>query len=206
LALLKPTRIQRPTHVKPGEGPTSSGPAWHSPDHISGTAVPEYGPTEISSPVGAVSKQHAGLCRPGREASPAHPRRKPGFSIFESHAGERRTLRWREMDSNSRSPREEEPTRRGSFVRPFRHFPCKRDRGFESGPSVPGESVRTPPTWRTIGRHTLEPHPFRSTHIKTLCYVQFRRLGVVAPRARALRRQCRASSNRLPPDRSTRSE
>src|ERR1700737_3379186 len=38
---LSSIRIQRPTHVKPGEGPTLLAPAWHSRHHISGTAVLE---------------------------------------------------------------------------------------------------------------------------------------------------------------------
>ena len=54
---------------------------------ISGTAVLEYGPTEILPPVGAISKHPARLCRPGREASRAHPRGKPGFSTFDSGCG-----------------------------------------------------------------------------------------------------------------------
>ena len=56
-------------------------------DAISGTAVLEYGPTEILPPVGAISKHPARLCRPGRQASRAHPRGKPGFSTFESGCG-----------------------------------------------------------------------------------------------------------------------
>src|SRR3984893_2329965 len=54
---------------------------------ISGTAVLEYGPAEILPPVGAISKHPARLCRPGRQASRAHPRGKPGFSTFESGCG-----------------------------------------------------------------------------------------------------------------------
>ena len=56
-------------------------------DPISGTAVLEYGPTEILPPVGAISKHPARLCRPGRQASRAHPRGKPGFSTLESGCG-----------------------------------------------------------------------------------------------------------------------
>src|SRR5205807_5449407 len=56
-------------------------------DPISGTAVLEYGPTEILPPVGAISKHPARLCRPGRQASRAHPRGKPGFSTFERGCG-----------------------------------------------------------------------------------------------------------------------
>jgi len=56
-------------------------------DPISGTAVLEYGPTEILPPVGAISKHPARLCRPGRQASRAHPRGKPGFSTPDSGCG-----------------------------------------------------------------------------------------------------------------------
>src|SRR6202030_810513 len=45
---------------------------------ISGTAVLEYGPTEILPPVCAISKHPARLCRPGRQAGRAHPARKAG--------------------------------------------------------------------------------------------------------------------------------
>src|ERR1700737_3225273 len=54
---------------------------------ISGTAVLEYGPAEILPPVGAISKHPARLCRPGRQASRAQLRGKPGFSTFESGCG-----------------------------------------------------------------------------------------------------------------------
>src|SRR5271169_7246393 len=47
----------------------------------------EYGPEEILPPVGAISKHRARLCRPGRQASRAHPRGKPGFSTFEGGCG-----------------------------------------------------------------------------------------------------------------------
>ena len=56
-------------------------------DPISGTAVLEYGPTEILPPVGAILKHPARLCRPGRQASRAQPRGKPGFSTLESSSG-----------------------------------------------------------------------------------------------------------------------
>ena len=50
-------------------------------------AVLEYGPTEILPQVGALSKHAERLCRPGHQASRAHPRGKPGFSTFESGCG-----------------------------------------------------------------------------------------------------------------------
>ena len=56
-------------------------------DPISGTAVLEYGPTEILPPVGAISKHPTRLCRPGRQASRAHPRGKPGFSTLDNGCG-----------------------------------------------------------------------------------------------------------------------
>jgi len=52
-----------------------------------GLNILEYGPTEILAPVRAISKHPARLCRPGREASRAHPRGKPGFSTFDSGCG-----------------------------------------------------------------------------------------------------------------------
>ena len=44
----------------------------------------------------------ARLCRPGRQASRAHLRGKPGSRPSKAAPGERRTLRWREPDSNHR--------------------------------------------------------------------------------------------------------
>jgi hypothetical protein len=56
-------------------------------DPISGTAVLEYGATEILPPVRAISKHPARLCRRGRQAGRAHPLGKPGFSTYESGCG-----------------------------------------------------------------------------------------------------------------------
>jgi hypothetical protein len=56
-------------------------------DNISGTAVLEYGPTEILPPLGAISVRPARLCRPDRHASYAYPRGKPGFSTCDSEFG-----------------------------------------------------------------------------------------------------------------------
>src|SRR5437899_11009880 len=56
-------------------------------DPISGAAVLEYGATEILPPVGAILKHPARLCRPGRQASRAQPRGKPGFSTRDSSLG-----------------------------------------------------------------------------------------------------------------------
>src|SRR5882724_3340386 len=50
-------------------------------------AVLEYGPTEILPQVGALSKHAERLCRPGHQASRAHPRGKPGFWTFEIGCG-----------------------------------------------------------------------------------------------------------------------
>src|SRR6516165_9226645 len=46
-------------------------------DHITGTAVLEFGPAETLSPVGAGSPAYPSLCRPRRLPRPAHPREKP---------------------------------------------------------------------------------------------------------------------------------
>src|SRR5947207_12869885 len=54
---------------------------------ISGTAVLEYGATEILPPVGSILKHPARLCRPGRQASRAQPRGKPGFPTLDSSSG-----------------------------------------------------------------------------------------------------------------------
>src|SRR5207237_7143942 len=56
-------------------------------DPISGTAVLEYGATEILPPVGAISKHPARLSRPRRQADRPQPRGKPRFSAFESGSG-----------------------------------------------------------------------------------------------------------------------
>jgi len=58
-----------------------------SPTTVTDTAVLEYDPTEILPQVGALSKHAERLCRPGRQASRAHPRGKPGFWSFESGCG-----------------------------------------------------------------------------------------------------------------------
>src|SRR5438132_12659638 len=58
-----------------------------SPITVTGTAVLEYGPTEILPQVGALSKHAERLCRPGRQTTRAHPRGKPGFWTFESGCG-----------------------------------------------------------------------------------------------------------------------
>src|ERR1700724_2210942 len=72
--------------------------------HISGTPVLEYGPAEILSPVGAKWKALRVSADP--VAKPAvHTRAESrGSRPSKADAGERRTLRWREMDSNHRSP------------------------------------------------------------------------------------------------------
>src|SRR5262249_25050962 len=69
--------------------PTSLGApvATTVANRLAGTAVLEYGATEILPPVAAVSKYLARLCRPRRHSSRAHPREKPGFSTYESDLG-----------------------------------------------------------------------------------------------------------------------
>jgi hypothetical protein len=57
-------------HVKPGEGPTSSGSAWHFADPISRTAVLEYGPTEILPR----SARYRNTLRVSADWSPSQPR------------------------------------------------------------------------------------------------------------------------------------
>jgi hypothetical protein len=60
-------------------GPRLRANAGTVANHIGSTAVPEYGPTEIFPPVGAMSPRHARLCRPRRLPHRARPREKPGF-------------------------------------------------------------------------------------------------------------------------------
>ena len=52
---------------------------------VTGTAVLEYGPTEILRQVGALHAER--LCRPGRQANRAQPRGKPGFSTLDDSSG-----------------------------------------------------------------------------------------------------------------------
>src|SRR5262249_26073524 len=63
--------------------------------------VLEFGPAETLSPVGAMSPAYSRLCRPHNLPWRAHPREKPWFSTPARYFRERRTVRWREMDSNS---------------------------------------------------------------------------------------------------------
>src|SRR5207247_9373759 len=97
---------------------------------ISGTAVLEYGATEILPPVGTILKHPARRCRPGRQASRAQPRGKPAFSTLESSSG-------RETDS----PLEEDgfeplvPRKTNDAFEAFpfdrsRAFPCAREADF----------------------------------------------------------------------------
>ena len=53
-------------------------------DPISGTAVLEYGATEILPPVGAILTSLRVSGRRGRQANRPQPRGKPRFSAFES--------------------------------------------------------------------------------------------------------------------------
>src|SRR5438270_12247635 len=73
------------------------------PDPISGTAVLEYGPTEILPPVGAQWKAWRVSADPVAKPA-AHTRAESrGSRCSIADEGERRTVRWRELDSNFRS-------------------------------------------------------------------------------------------------------
>src|SRR6266446_1956388 len=73
-----------------------------SPTTVTGTAVLEYGPTEILPQVGALSKHASVSADPGAKPA-AHSRAESrGSRPPKAAPGERRTLRWREMDSNFR--------------------------------------------------------------------------------------------------------
>ena len=78
------------------------GPAWHSRDHISGTAVLEYGPAEINPRIGVQWKALRVSADP--VAKPASHTRAESRGSRRSAvaAGERLTVCWREMDSNFR--------------------------------------------------------------------------------------------------------
>src|SRR4029077_10009298 len=79
---LSPIRIQRSTaRSSPEKAPTSLGPSGLSTDPVTGIAVLEYGLTEILPPVGALSKHAERLCRPGRQASRAHPRKAGALDL-----------------------------------------------------------------------------------------------------------------------------
>src|SRR5580693_1897044 len=82
--------------------------------------------------------------------------------------GSHPTRRWREADSNLRSPLEgggfepSVPLRRTysskRFVRPFQQFPSERDRGFESGSLQ--QTVRLSPAAAFEGREPCFPRGF----------------------------------------------
>ena len=67
------SRIYTPAYPESNQTPlgTFAASAFES---LSGTAVLEYGPTEILPSVGAISKYSARRCRPRRHISRAHPR------------------------------------------------------------------------------------------------------------------------------------
>ena len=69
-------------------------------DCITGTAVLECGPAETLSPVGARSPAYPRLWRPRHLPWPADPREKPASRPRRVTSCERRTVRWREPDSN----------------------------------------------------------------------------------------------------------
>ena len=78
------------------------GPGGILADTIILTAVLEFGPTEILPPVGAISK-HPGVSADPAVKPAAHTRAESrGSRPSKADAGEKRTVRWREMDSNFR--------------------------------------------------------------------------------------------------------
>src|SRR5882762_2555394 len=106
-----------------------------SPTTVTGTAVLEYGPTEILPQVGALSKHAERLCRPSRQASRAPPRGKPGFWTFESGCG-RKTDSLLEgsgfepsVPLSGRCVLKTVPT--DPRLLPRERKPTERDRGFE---------------------------------------------------------------------------
>ena len=73
-------------------------------NRIGDTAVLKYRRTETLPLLGAMLLDLARLCRPCRRASSPHWRKIRAFPGTKAKSGERRTLRWREMDSNHRFP------------------------------------------------------------------------------------------------------
>src|SRR5438067_7824429 len=72
---------------------------------ISGTAVLEYGPAEILPPVGAISKHLRVSANPVAKPAADTRAESRGSRPSKADAGERRTVCWREVDSNPRSRR-----------------------------------------------------------------------------------------------------
>src|SRR3984893_6379694 len=113
-----------------------------SPTTVTGTAVLEYGPTEILPQVGALSK-HANVSADPVAKPAAHTRAESrGSGPSKVDAAERQTLCWREQDSNPRSPGRERRFRFGKRELGKGHREnkrrsrdgeyLKRDRKFES--------------------------------------------------------------------------
>src|SRR6202035_2823747 len=98
------SEFQRLTYAEPGEVLTSSGPSWAlSPLHQPhcGTGIrPDRDIAARRSDI----KTSRRLCRRGRQAIRANPRRKPGSRPSKAAAEERQTVCWREMDSNFQFP------------------------------------------------------------------------------------------------------
>jgi hypothetical protein len=87
-ALLEPEPNSKIRRRFPGNNPSSlGGPVSIAAGHTSGTAVLEYGSTEILPPIGAMLTRPTSLCRPRRQLSRAHPRETPGFSTYEGGCG-----------------------------------------------------------------------------------------------------------------------
>src|SRR6202023_3409254 len=97
---LSSSRIHTPAYPESNQTPlgTFAASAFES---LSGTAVLEYGPTEILPSVGAISKYSARRCRPRRHISRAHPREP-----------------WGSRPTKATSPRETDSPLEGSGFEP----------------------------------------------------------------------------------------
>src|SRR5439155_12913789 len=73
----------------------------------------------------------------------------------ESKSGSRGTRRWKEADSNPRSPSEGEVPATSNEAVSRRGLRWRGTNGRNPSPSA-GESVRTTSTWRAIGRRALD--------------------------------------------------
>ena len=104
-----------------------------------GNAVLEYGPTEILPPIGANWKTLRVSADPVAKPAALTRAESRGSRPSKADAGERQTLRWREMDSNPRS------LSRGSrFI--LRKVNCGIDGRPKKFGGVPMVRIHLPPT------------------------------------------------------------
>ena len=96
----------------PARAPAGNQRPWPADKverYLSGTAVLEYGPTEILPPVSAQWRAWRVSTDPIAKPAAQTRAEKRGSRPSKAAAGERLTVCWREMDSNHRSPDKKEP-------------------------------------------------------------------------------------------------